>query len=477
MKKTVDLLPLMSKIEELTGTFKNDFDLNSFEESLVSCMYDFLAPIIQESIESLMHEPVFLSLLKVIGGKKCLKLDGFRLADIHILDGRNVVVSSPYFCKRNKKKSTRKRQKRSKGNNLDCHLGLSRIGIISHFSGNLASEICKMAILSPSIGLARRLLSERGVIINEKTIRNVVRDVGQIGLGNRGSISMGINEQIEGGTLVIGADGGRIRERKDKKGRRKKGQKIRSYHTDWKEPVLFTMYLTDSEGNIDKRFTPVYDATMQGKDYTFKLIKSYLESLDCKNISRIVFVGDGAPWIWSRAEELFNGYFQGKPTFQILDYTHAKQALNEILDLLPKKLQKRGKLIDSFRQRLWVGDIEGIGEMIKVNFKGKQRRTALNKWKNYFLKNKDRMQYSQFKTMRLPQGSGSVESAIRRVINLRLKSCGSFWKKENAEIYLFLRSQLISGRWNVFFENLINRLDDNEYQADIKSNSYLKWAA
>ena len=87
------------------------------------------------------------------------------------------------------------------------------------------------------------------------------------------------------------------------------------------------------------------------------------------------------------------------------------------------------------------------------------------------------MKYSQFKTKRLPQGSGSVESAIRRVINLRLKSCRSFWKKENAEIYLFLRSQLISGRWNVFFENLINRLDYDQYHANIKSNSYLKWAA
>ena len=102
-------------------------------------MYDFLAPIIQESIESIMHEPVFLQLLKAIGGEKCLKLNGFRLAGIHILDGHNVLVSSPYFCNRNKKKYTRKRQKRSKGNNLDCHLGLSRIGIISHFSGNLAS--------------------------------------------------------------------------------------------------------------------------------------------------------------------------------------------------------------------------------------------------------------------------------------------------------------------------------------------------
>jgi len=45
------------------------------------------------------------------------------------------------------------------------------------------------------------------------------------------------------------------------------------------------------------------------------------------------------------------------------------------------------------------------------------------------------MQYSQFKKLGLPQGSGAVESAIKRVINLRLKSSGASWKKENAEIY------------------------------------------
>jgi len=477
METTVDLPSLMLKIEELAENFKNSFDYNTYEDSLVKTMNKFLAPIIQESIESLMHDPIFLSTLQIIAGGKCLKLEGFRLVDISILDGRNVLISSPYFYNRCKGKRGRKKNKRSKGNNLDCHLGLSRIGIVSHFSGNLASEICKMAILCPSIELASRLMSERGTTINEKTLRKVVRDVGQIGLEKRGSISIGNNEQIEGATLVIGTDGGRIREREDKKGRRKKGQKIKGYHTDWKEPVLLTMYLTDSEGNIDKSFTPIYDATMQDKDYIFSLIKSYLQSLESKKLSRIVFVGDGAPWIWRRAEKLFNDYFQEKPTYQILDYTHGKQALNEILSLLPKKCQKREKLFDLFKQRLWEGDIEGIGEMIKINFIGQGRKKAFKKWENYFLKNKDRMQYSQFKTMGLPQGSGSVESAIRRVINLRLKSCGSFWKKENAEIYLFLRSQLICGRWNIFFENLINRLDDKKYKADIKSNSYLKWAA
>ena len=477
MKTTTELLSLMSKIEELTKEFNYSFDYNAYEDSLVKTMYDFLSPIIQNSIEILMHEPTFLSALQIVGGKKCLKLEGFRLVEVSVLNGRNMLISSPYFYNRSKKNKVKKKQKRSKGNNLDCHLGLSQIGMVSRFSGNLASEICKMAILCPSTDLATRLLLERGIKINEKTLSKIVRDVGQIGLEKRGSISIGSNEKIDGATLVIGTDGGRLRERRNKKGRRKKDQKIKSYHTYWKEPVLITMYLTNSEGKIIKDFPPIHDGTMQDKDYVFSLIKSYLQSLDCKKLSRIAFVGDGAPWIWNRAEQLLGECFGELTIYQILDYTHGKQALNEILSFLPKKCQKREKLFGLFKQRLWEGDIECIGEMIKINFTGQGKKKALRKWKNYFLKNKDRMQYSHFKTLGLPQGSGSVESAIRRVINLRLKSCGSFWKKENAEIYLFLRSQLISGRWNVFFENLINRLDDKEYETNIKSNSYLKWAA
>ena len=66
------------------------------------------------------------------------------------------------------------------------------------------------------------------------------------------------------------------------------------------------------------------------------------------------------------------------------------------------------------------------------------------------------MQYAQFRAKGLPCGSGHVESAIRRVINLRLKAPGTFWLKEMAECFLFLRSQVISGRWKIFMDNLIS---------------------
>lgn len=38
----------------------------------------------------------------------------------------------------------------------------------------------------------------------------------------------------------------------------------------------------------------------------------------------------------------------------------------------------------------------------------------------------------------MPIGSGAVESAVRRVINLRLKKTWIFWKEESAEEMLLL---------------------------------------
>ena len=84
----------------------------------------------------------------------------------------------------------------------------------------------------------------------------------------------------------------------------------------------------------------------------------------------------------------------------------------------------------------------------------KKLKEAIAKFSNYFLANHRRMQYASFKHLVLPCGSGCVESAIRRVINLRLKSAGSFWKRSTSEAMLFLRSTLLCDRWNIMLANL-----------------------
>ena len=51
-------------------------------------------------------------------------------------------------------------------------------------------------------------------------------------------------------------------------------------------------------------------------------------------------------------------------------------------------------------------------------------------------------------------GSGAVESAVRRLVNLRIKGNGITWRKENAEGMLALRAAAITDRWDETLEHV-----------------------
>jgi hypothetical protein len=49
---------------------------------------------------------------------------------------------------------------------------------------------------------------------------------------------------------------------------------------------------------------------------------------------------------------------------------------------------------------------------------------------------------------KLPIGSGQVESAVRRGINLRCKAPGSFWTETTVSGLMHLRAAFKAGRWD-----------------------------
>jgi hypothetical protein len=78
-----------------------------------------------------------------------------------------------------------------------------------------------------------------------------------------------------------------------------------------------------------------------------------------------------------------------------------------------------------------------------------RNRSEIRTQRNYFVKNLARMRYDRIRALKLPMGSGCVESAIRRMVNLRLKGPCIFWCKANAEAILLLRCYWKAGRWNL----------------------------
>src|SRR5260370_32220673 len=71
------------------------------------------------------------------------------------------------------------------------------------------------------------------------------------------------------------------------------------------------------------------------------------------------------------------------------------------------------------------------------------------------------MDYARYRRRHLPLGSGAIESAIRRVINLRLKGNGICWEKENAEAMLVVRAHVLSNRWEEVFAQVCHSMGSN----------------
>jgi len=443
------------KLADLEQILYETLDFSIIEQELAEILNKFSALILQAMLNRLLSDPHFLAALKQMGGRMGMKYKEHRTIIVRLYNGQTIEVKTPYFIKAEPKGRRRKKKKKNKL----AHLGLAVLGFIGRGSAWFVSEVVKMALLCPSYVVAKKVLAGRGMELDVKTVRRLCRELGIIGLAGRGQISLAGNEELQGYTLVIGIDGGRLRERIAKEGPKKRGEKGPGYDGEWREPKLFTIYLMDAAGKVVKEFAPLHDATMADKDGLFALLEQYLVALDWPVVSRIVFCGDGAKWIWSGVETLCQKVgFGHSLIYQVIDYTHAKQNLRELIALVSDDPQQQSSLYGQWKKLLWQGNIETLYQAVGQTVSAERKKQALTKWKNYFDLNRKRMQYQHFKANGIACGSGCVESAIRRVINLRLKAAGTFWKRDMAEYFLFLRSQLISGRWSIFMQNASRRL-------------------
>jgi hypothetical protein len=57
-------------------------------------------------------------------------------------------------------------------------------------------------------------------------------------------------------------------------------------------------------------------------------------------------------------------------------------------------------------------------------------------------------------------GSGAMESTVRRVVNLRMKGPGIFWRDPSAEAILHLRAYLKARRWREIMSRVMHRAPD-----------------
>ncbi len=385
-----------------------------------------------------------------------------RSTTIQLYGSRTVSVETVYMLPRRKNKKGRKRKVGRRGKQgKGIYPILKMLGIAHQASPALQSETALSALNNPFTE-ATENLQRHGIDISEKRVRTISEKLGSTALENReaeltqfenGTLAQG--DTFAGVRVVVSIDGGRIRTRLKKRGRKKKGQKRQGFHTDWKEPKLFTLYTLDKNGKKQNKDTRNFcDGTLEGRDKIKRLLKMTFHKTGIARAESITFISDGAPWIWKIIDEITREMqIDQEKVDKVFDFYHATEHLWKIIEALPKLTTKqRERLFRSCRRQLKEGKIDSLIEFLgrKAN-----RNNEAFKELRYFHGNEDKCRYDTFIMKNIPIGSGAVESAMRRIVNLRLKGAGMFWLQKNAEAFLHLRCQLKTRKWKQFFSNHI----------------------
>ncbi len=373
-------------------------------------------------------------------GKK-MKNFGFREVRIRFLGGVEVTLLARYYAR------SQARAEKGKG----AYFGLMLLGIYDHCSPALASEAAKLAAAMNSLEDARTQLLEMGVSLSVKQIATIAYQFSQRARLRQKAGGMGISASLAGKRVVVSTDGGRVRIRTNKRGKRtKKGR--RRYRTDWREPKLLAIYVVDEQGKIEREFTPVLDGTLKGPDAVFRLIEFYLSELQIEAATKVLFIADGARWIWNRVGALWKRLgLKAEQCLELVDFYHVVEHLGTLAGLKKNWSNKRKRgWITRQVNRLKQGKVEAFEQEVKKFCRGK-RGKQWRRERDYLLHNASagRLNYGLARQQKLPNGSGIIESTVRRVLNLRMKGASIFWTKDNAEDMILLRAYYKSGHWKV----------------------------
>ena len=316
---------LESRALEITSEFTQTLDFAGLEAALNEECAKLNAALQQAMLQALLLDEIFLELLKRYAGRCGKRFKEYRRITVTLSNGQRIEVDSPYFIKA---RASKKRRKKRGPNGSGEHTGLKVLGFIGRVSPGLLSDAVQPALLCPSYEVASTVLKGRGIALDVKTLRRLCQKAGDLDSALRGRIALSGKENLGGYTLVVSADGGRLRERRRKRGRKAEHLKRQGYHTDWREPKLFTLYLQDEKGEIVKEFKSLHDATLGDSEAMFALLEKYLRSLEIAQLARIVFCGDGGPWMLRlRSAQVWNGVealcermgFDRNLVFQVLD--------------------------------------------------------------------------------------------------------------------------------------------------------------
>lgn len=367
-------------------------------------------------------------------------------------------------------------------------IDLTQFGFSQGVSPNLLSKVSRTFALSHSMKITQQELSRDSLELDPKTIDRIAFQCGKEFLTVRERQladfrdgTLVCTNEMQGKSISVQIDGGRTRTRIDRPdatdtellgkcseslgatkstdgGRSKRRLKRKSFDAVWREPKLITIYVHDNEGQLVKSTKTIIDGSFADADYMQTLVAMHLKRVGADKAISITFNSDGAKWIWDRIDTILSqaGIPPQVKVYRVLDFFHAAEHISDALTALGLNEKERAAPFNEYRTMLRNNHWQEVVSELKARYAaipgGLQREseTLFERELRYLESHgeKGHMEYAKYKLMGLPLGSGSIESVIRRVVNLRMKGNSMYWKIDKAESLLALRASIMSDRWD-----------------------------
>lgn len=137
--------------------------------------------------------------------------------------------------------------------------------------------------------------------------------------------------------------------------------------------------------------------------------------------NKLIFVCDGAVWIW----KLVSQYFPD--AVQIVDWYHACEYLTPIAEAVFSQENERNAWLEEVKTWLWQGNIKKVIQACQAYQDHHLAADSAQKAVTYYTNNQHRMDYARYRKSGYWIGSGTIESACKQIATARLKIAGARW--------------------------------------------------
>jgi hypothetical protein len=204
------------------------------------------------------------------------------------------------------------------------------------------------------------------------------------------------------------------------------------------------MCLAGQLGVVQRR----YRATLAEAEAAGKMWKVCVAEAGGGQETELHCLGDGAKWI----EKQMQKQFPDQATY-LVDYYHVSEYLAKAGEALKGKQGR--KWLKEQQERMKRNEVEKVLEEIRDQQEGSEveaLNAPIRRCYRYIEGKKGSLDYQGAIEKGLPIGSGEIESGNKSVLQARLKITGAWWKKENAEKMIGVRTTRANGEWDSYWK-------------------------